>query len=63
VKVRSDGRVLAKGTVRLKAGDSRRVSVKLTKVGRSKIRGVTSARIVVDPSRGRTVKRTVTISR
>lgn len=62
VKVTSGGTVLAKGTVKLKAGATKKVSVKLTKAGKNKIGKLSSVKVTVDPTRGKAVSRTLSVS-
>ena len=59
--VRSGGRVLARGTVGLAAGDSSTVALRLSAAARRHLAGLDRVTVRVDPSRGRVVSRTVRV--
>jgi hypothetical protein len=62
--VRRDGRVLAHGEVRLRAGDARTVRLALTRAGRHVLTGagLVDVRVSLDPDRGPASSRTVVVS-
>lgn len=64
VTVRGAHRVLARGTVTLRPGGSKRVRVQLTRAGRRVLAtGAAQVRVRLDPSRGRATTRSVVVRR
>lgn len=63
VKLRVAGKVVAQGTVKLKAGSSATAMVKLSKQAKRKLARVGKVKVVLDPTRGRTLVKTVRVGR
>ncbi|GAA4710432.1 choice-of-anchor A family protein [Nocardioides conyzicola] len=59
VKLRVAGKVVARGTVKLRAGSSATAKVKLSKQARRGLARLDRVRVVLDPTRGRTVVKAV----
>jgi len=62
VKVKAGGKLLAKGSVKLKPGATKKATVKLTKAGKKRIGSLSKVKVVLDPSRGKATSRTVHLS-
>ena len=63
VKVTGGGQVLARGTVKLRAGGAVTSRVRLTKAGRHQIERRDRVRVTLDPARGQTIVRTLRVAR
>ncbi|MCW2774542.1 MAG: conserved repeat domain [Nocardioides sp.] len=61
--VRSNGTVLAQGSVTLKPGRAATASLRLTAAGRRQLGALDQVTVRVDPTRGRTTTRTVSVVR